>query len=519
MREDRKGKGGGEMEHVFGIDFGTTNTRIAYFDGEKPVMIPVEDSRGRAYTIPTMIGYRDGEPVVFGQDAREVASENDIQVCGNLKWILDQENPLEVGRRYIEPEKMVTDFFKFLQEVVHRTAAVREELERVALTVPVNYPFQSRLHLCRACEKAGIDVVGVFHEPVAALYCHALLSQRSTTAAVFDWGGGTLDIATVRIEQGKAQVKAMDGMRRGGDDFDQIMVNQAVGQFLRDHDLGIASDDLIEDPIFGPQLRLLAEQAKIELSENNEAYISRLNFLSGKALDFEITRRLFQEWIEDDVDRAIGCLRRAIRDTHIAESLVDPILLSGGTCNIPLIQLRIEQELGADRVITRLPFATRRRETAPEEDVSHATAIGAVLLAVFGAHPTLTYDVGVRVADARGIQDSFHPIFPKGRALDFDEHREEFFITDTRTGVARLLLCELVDADAEPEGRLKRIVTIPIDRTETRIDVTFRMGQHLVMDVSGTGRVAPCDSSETRTFLHDLSFAFEIPENSTGILN
>ena len=50
-------------------------------------------------------------------------------------------------------------------------------------------------------------------------------------------------------------------------------------------------------------------------------------------------------------------------------------------------------------------------------------------------------------------------------------------------------------------------------------DVEGVCWQHLVMDVSGTGRVAPCDSSETRTFLHDLSFAFEIPENSTGILN
>ena len=508
------------MNSVFGIDFGTTNTRIAYFDGQKPIMISVEDRRGRAYTIPTMLGYQNGKPVVFGEDAREAASNTDIHICENIKWILDREDPLDIGGHLIEPYQVVADFFEYLKTVVKKTASVREDLERIALTVPVNYSFQSRLHLCQACEKAGIEVIGVFHEPVAALYCHAFLNHHNTTAAVFDWGGGTLDVATVRLEDGKAQVKAMDGMKLGGDDFDRMIVDQAVRQFLRENnDLGILPEDIIEHPTQGAELKLLAEQAKIELSTQEEGSISRFRFISDRSIDFVVKRKIFRDWIKNDVERGIGCLRRAIQSTRVAEALVNPILMSGGTCNIPWVQLQMQQEFGSDRVVTHLPFSSRSKDPVPEQDVSHATAIGAALLAVFGAHPTLTHDVGVRIADATGVQDAFHPIFRAGQALDFTDHKEEFFITDTRTGVARLLLCELVDGDIEPEGRLLRIIPVPIDIKETRIEVSFQMGRHLVMQVSGSGRVVPCRREETETFIHDLSYAFEVPQDRNEILS
>ena len=509
------------VDTAFGIDFGTTNTRIAYFDGEKPIMIPVFDDRGREYSIPSVVGYINDEPVAFGHEA---LTRDDVVPVTSIKWELDRETPLDLGNGYdIYPIDIVTAFFRYIKDVVNQAELQERELKKAAITVPVKFPYRSRENLCKACENAGIEIVDIFQEPVAALYCHALCNQHADTAAVFDWGGGTLDVATVKIDDGRAQIQVQDGQKVGGDDFDRIIAMQGLIQFKKDYpDIPLSPEDILKHSRKGPEILRLAEAVKRRLSTPNRsrAPLSRIGFLPDCDIEFEVGREDFEEWVDPYIERGINCLLRTIKNTGVAKSLVNPVLLSGGTCNIPLVKERLQQEFGPDVIITNLPFDSRNDMWAPETDVSNATAIGAALLSVFGAEPIFSSDIGIRTAGSNGFEDAFYPIFKKNELLDFENPKQErFFVTNTQTGVARLLICDRLEQDMQPQGLLRRIVPIPIDKKETWIEVDFELTQHLGLRIHGSGQIARANREETEMFIHELNLGFNIPEDSRGLFN
>ena len=499
-------------ETAFGIDFGTTNTRVAYFDGTKPIMVPVEDRGGRRfYEIPSVVGYLNGEPISFGHDAIDNDAVTSVK---SIKWQLDRENPIDLGKGYwVESLNVAEAFFRYLRDVVKNSELQERNLSRASITVPVNFPYRSRENLCKACENAGIEVAHIFQEPVAALYCQIARGAHSSTAAVFYWGGGTLDVATVQVGQGWAQVKVQDGLRVGGDNFDRIIGLRALMQFLADYpDIRRSPEELLEDPQRGPKILQLAENVKRRLGERYVDHYLWGDFLPNRNIMCDVRREDFEAWIEQDIERGIACLKRAIRRTGVPDSMVNPILLSGGTCHIPLIQQRLLQEFGPTHIRRNLPFAEDEKDYNPVQDISNATAIGAALLAVFGAEPVFSSDLGIRTADATTSEDGFYPVFRKGSALEFGKKHERFFVSNPSMGVARVLICDRLDPDLQPQGLLRRIVPIPIDRKESWIDVYFELTRHLGLKVYGSGEIRPCEREETETFIHDLNLGFKIPE-------
>ena len=123
-------------ETAFGIDFGTTNTRVAYFDGTKPIMVPVEDRGGRRfYEIPSVVGYLNGEPISFGHDAIDNDAVTSVK---SIKWQLDRENPIDLGKGYwVESLNVAEAFFRYLRDVVKNSELQERNLSRASITVPV----------------------------------------------------------------------------------------------------------------------------------------------------------------------------------------------------------------------------------------------------------------------------------------------------------------------------------------------------------------------------------------------
>src|SRR5262245_34909223 len=102
---------------IYGIDFGTTNTRVAYCSPHgRLAMVPFTDSEGREYRIRTLLAYQDGAAVAFGRTARD---RNSGQLPRrSIKWLLDEERAVEVGGAVIEPAAMVADFFRHVRQQV-----------------------------------------------------------------------------------------------------------------------------------------------------------------------------------------------------------------------------------------------------------------------------------------------------------------------------------------------------------------------------------------------------------------
>jgi molecular chaperone DnaK (HSP70) len=500
------------VQSVFGIDFGTTNTRVAHYDGKAMHMVPIYDDRGVSYSLPTQLNYENGRPIAFGYAALQ--RRQGVLPPQSIKWLLDREDPVEIDGRALDPVQMAADFFLHLRRAVGE-AVPSTPMDRAAITIPVEYPPRARLNLLRACERAGIELTHFFFEPVAALYCDLFAHPTSGVAAVFDWGGGSLDIATIKIQDGIAWTRQVEGWHRGGEHFDEMISEQAVEAFLRSHpELPHTAEDILATAR-GRRLRQLAEQLKIEVSQGRRGVMEYVALVGGADLDYALTAAEFEEWIEQSLAEAVNRLKRAIRETGISPGLLARLFLSGGTCNIPAIQERLARQVAGDRIVTSIAIPPPlHADPGGMDDIGNATALGAALLAVHGTSPVFAADVGVRLSHAWDDHDAFFPIFRAGERVSFAPRSERFFVSDARSGVARLMVCDRPDANAKPQGRLLRIIPVPIDPNESWLEVEFAVDRHLVLRVTASGRVARAQAEPA--WIPDLNLGFELPARTAA---
>lgn len=361
---------------------------------------------------------------------------------------------------------------------------------------------------------AGIEPVAFFYEPIAALYCNLHAKPTNGVAAVFDWGGGSLDIALVEIREQIARTLEVEGWHRGGDDFDRLICRQAVQTFLQEKSLThLLPDELLDHHPEGKGIRLRwqAEESKIELSRTESANLVILDFLPTADLDFLFGQPELEEWIGGDVDRAITMLRRRVRSAGISPALLTHLFLSGGTCNLALVRRELERQVAGDRIVSQidLPQSLRLRPGGLD-DIGNATALGAALLGSFGTTPIFASDIGVRLAQSDPGSDAFYAVYHANRPVSYEPRKVRFFVSDASDGVARLLVCERRDHITQPTGRLLRIIPVPIDRTENWLDVEFRLERNLTLTVSASGRVAR--SAERAEQIYHLNLGFRLPE-------
>ncbi len=512
------------MKTAFGIDFGTTNTRVAYFDGEKVRVVPFSTRRGTVYQLPTTVAYQNGEPVAYGTDAQLLTQDQGTLFPDPLKWILGSSEPVEVQGGTRDRVDVVADYLKNLKRMV-AASLKNAPLDRAAVAIPVHYPPAARLQLTEAFEQAGIKVAHFFFEPMAAIYAGLVSEPVSGVAAVFDWGGGSLDIATVQLRDGVALTRQIDGWHRGGTHFDRMIAEQAVNDFLarnRDNPAtrGVTAEVVLDRMKAGRDLRLQAEAAKVQLARDAEVPVSALRFLGIGALSYRLTRAVFSDLIAQDLAGGLARLDRALAASGVTPRTLARLFLSGGTCHIRDIREEIARQYG-DRLTPTLRLPDRlvdKRATGGLDDIGNATAVGAALLAAFGSDPVFATDIGVRLAGGPD-GEQFLPVFRANDKVPFDTPRaERFFVSDASGGVARLLVCDRSDVATQPGGRLLRAITVPIEKTENWVDVRFTLDRHLTLRVEAAGRMSiktdPFSSPRWPTepvWIQSLNLGFRIP--------
>ena len=473
------------MNPSFGIDFGTTNTRVAYFDGRTVQVIGFDTSRGTLFQLPTAVAHEHGLPVAFGVDA-----ENPVRgaTYGGLKWSLQSPEFVEVEGGTRDPIDIAADFLRHLRSLVAvRLPAV--PLDRAAVTIPVHYPAAARGRLEEAFHRAGIAVTHFFYEPVAALYAGLAGEPASGVMGVFDWGGGSLDIATVRVRDGIAMTLELDGWHRGGTDFDRQLAEQAVNAFLADHATGLTTRRILDTTTYGRRLIGRARNVKESLRDSPTEALVDADFLRVAPLNHRVSQADLAEMIRPDVTGAVARLDHAIEASGVTRNTLARLFLSGGTCQLRDVQSPLAQQYTGrlvDRL--RLPDHLVGPLRGGLDDLGNATAIGAALLAANATRPVFAATVGVRLAGGRG-GDGFYPLFRAGDPVPFGKTRREgFFVSDASGGVARLLLCEQHDAALEPVGRAIRLIPVPVERDELWIDAEFTFERHLTLRVKAIGR-------------------------------
>ncbi len=353
------------MGKIIGIDLGTTNSCVAVFEGNEPVVIA--NSEGKR-TTPSIVGFvKDGERKV-GDPAKRQAITNPKNTVYSIKRFMGETYeqcakevtrvPFNVvneggyprvdidGRKYTPQE-----ISAMVLQKMKKTAEdyLGQEVTDAVITVPAYFSDSQRQATKEAGQIAGLNVRRIVNEPTAAALAYGVdKANKEMKIAVFDLGGGTFDISILEFGAGVFEVLSTNGdTHLGGDDFDQVIIDWLVQGFKADEGI-----DLSKDPMAMQRLKEAAEKAKIELSSTTSTEIN-LPYISAeggvpKHLVKTLTRSQFEQLAHNLIQACLVPCQNAMRDAKLQTSDIDEVILVGGSSRIPAVQTLVKNYFGKE---------------------------------------------------------------------------------------------------------------------------------------------------------------------------
>src|SRR5262245_47439329 len=369
-------------ELVVGIDLGTTNSLVAYMEGDVPRVIA--DDEGRVL-LPSVVALGPEGPIV-GHAAKRQLVRNAERAVYSIKRFM--------GKGY-EDVKEELRYFPFRvapsQEMVRIRIAEREltppevsalilrelkrraerhfgrPVEKAVVTVPAYFNDSPRQATRDAGRIAGLDVLRIVNEPTAACLAYGLQRKREGVIAVYDLGGGTFDISILKVKDGIFEVLATNGdTHLGGDDFDRVLVDLILADARDRHGV-----DLSRDPEAMQEIRLGAEAARVLLSAEERTVLTLPLPQHDLTYRRELTRAELESVIGPIVERTLGPCRAAVADSGLPLDRIEEVVLVGGATRTPLVRQRVQALFG------RVPHS----ELNPDEVVALGAAVQADILA------------------------------------------------------------------------------------------------------------------------------------------
>jgi molecular chaperone DnaK len=329
---------------VFGIDLGTTYSAIAYLDETgRPTVCRNQVNNGE--TTPSVVYFETPTNAVVGETAKQSALLDADNVVSLIKRSMGEDLNLEFHGEVYSPEKISALILK--QLAADAAAYTSGPVEQVVITVPAYFGGRERKATENAGTIAGLDVVGILPEPVAAAIHYDLTtSGAEKTVLVYDLGGGTFDTTVIRVGSGEVVVVCTDGdTNLGGADWDQRLAGHLISRFVEAASPPEAPED---DPEFLQEIASKAEELKKQLSQQQSRGIP-LRF-AGSAAKVEVSRDELEAMTADLLDRSIEVVRRTLitLEEKAPGTTIDEVLLVGGSTKMPVVKRRLAEEFGWD---------------------------------------------------------------------------------------------------------------------------------------------------------------------------
>ncbi len=353
------------MGKIIGIDLGTTNSCVAVFEGNEPVVIA--NSEGKR-TTPSVVGFVENGERKIGDPAKRQAITNPKNTVYSIKRFMGenwQQTEKEIarvpytvvneggyprvdidGRKYTPQE-----ISAMVLQKMKKTAEdyLGQEVTEAVITVPAYFSDSQRQATKEAGQIAGLEVKRIVNEPTAAALAYGVdKANKDMKIAVFDLGGGTFDISILEFGGGVFEVLSTNGdTHLGGDDFDQVIIDWLVQEFKNDE-----GADLKSDPMAMQRLKEAAEKAKIELSSSTSTEINLPYIMPvagvPKHLVKTLTRAKFEQLAHDLIQACLAPCQKAIADAHLTTADIDEVILVGGSSRIPAVQTLVKNYFGKE---------------------------------------------------------------------------------------------------------------------------------------------------------------------------
>lgn len=364
-------------ETIVGIDLGTTNSEVAIVRAGRVEVIPVAPG---VHLLPSVVGVADNGNLLVGEAARNQYALHPERSVRSIKRRMGEYVPVRMAGKDYSPQEISAMILRRLRDIAE--AYTGEKIGKAVITVPAYFSDAQRQATREAGEIAGLEVMRIINEPTAAALAYESCHSGARKALVYDLGGGTFDVSVVNLESDVVEVLASHGNNHlGGDDFDQKVVAFAV-----DHLQKSSGIDPTSDPVAMARLQRAAEAAKITLSDQPYATITEEYLLEKDGvpvhLAVEISRNDYEEMIEPYVAETLEAVHVALSGAGLTVADINEILLVGGATRTPLVQRRLEQDLGMQP----------RADVDPDLCVAMGAAIQAAVIAGAQA-PTVLVDV------------------------------------------------------------------------------------------------------------------------------
>ena len=469
------------------LDFGTSNSVVAVWDERRqegvPLHIPeysrfIEQNSEQIPVIPSLIHYAAGEGAANGNLASEqrwignqVLERGLYQAPGTFRWMkryILNRSPLQklaAGRR-ISPLEAGQDFVTNV--LLFAAAELNLRDEEVALTVPVESFEYYENWLEGVLEAVHLPRFRLIDEPSAAALGYGAHIQPGDVYLIFDFGGGTLDVAVVLVEVGeetgrgrRCRVLGKAGLELGGMTIDQWLFQEVLKRNNRqdsDEDVRPLNNALLVE----------CERLKEQLSQHEQASLSVVNPETGAALFAEFTRGEFEALLDrhdafQEIDRTIRRALNSARERGYSEEHIKSALMVGGSSQIPAVQQTLRRIFGRERVMLNRP--------------KDAIARGAAaFIAGVDFFDHIQHDYAIRFVNREKGGHDYRVLVPRGTAYP------------TRQPVARFTIKATYDGQAQLGLAIYEMSERRSSRSTNRVELVF--------DPSGAARVSSVTPDE-----------------------
>ncbi len=371
-------------ERIVGIDLGTTNSLVAFMQGETPVVIPGEDGLN---LVPSVVALGENDQVIVGSAARKYLIDTPERAVYSIKRLMGRgvediqeelklfpfrmADDLEAGevlriklgdKSYTPPE-----ISAFILRQLKRNAErfFGGPVTKAVITVPAYFNDAQRQATKDAGRIAGLEVLRLVNEPTAASLAYGLDKKKQGIVAVYDLGGGTFDISILKLHDGIFEVIATNGdTHLGGDDIDNLLITIALDDIRGDMGLDLRrSGEAVQT------IRKAVIEAKIALSAQDSTKLD-IELRGGKRYRREITREQFEGLIQPILDRTVAPVKQALKDAKLKPEQIDEVVLVGGSTRIPKVRALVQD------LFKRTPHT----DLNPDEVVALGAAVQANIL-------------------------------------------------------------------------------------------------------------------------------------------
>ena len=330
-------------KYVYGIDLGTTNSRIARLN-ENGIPEVLKNSEG-ANSTPSVVFF-DGKEIVVGRVAKYntvLEPENTVSLVKTLMGKSDIA--ITYKGRNITPSEISGYILK--KVALDASEQTGDEVKDVIITVPAFFGATERDATVFAGELAGLNVLSTINDTfAAAIYYGFTNPTEEKNILLYILGGGTFEVTVIKVESGKIEAVCSDGCPDlGGKDWDKKIENYLLKEF---RELSGFNGEL--DPADLQDLALKAEKAKRELTHSDSTNIPMA--FSGYRAIVELTREKFEELTAELLDLTITITDSAIEKANKKGVIVDQIILVGGSTYMPQISTILKSKYGIDPLIS-----------------------------------------------------------------------------------------------------------------------------------------------------------------------